>query len=87
MQTATISCEKMVLAAKGAHFRKEGEGMAIRQIMKSIREGQAFIEGPMKITYYDALRDTFLLDSIYGGVETRTKLSARTVRNILKEKA
>ena len=31
MQTATISCEKMVLAAKGAHFRKEGEGMIIAE--------------------------------------------------------
>ena len=61
--------------------------MTIRQIMKSIREGQAFVKGPMKITYYDALKDTFLLDSIYGGVETRTELSARTTRNLLKEKA
>ncbi len=61
--------------------------MSIRQIMKNIREGQAFVKGPIKITYYDALRDTFLLDSIHGGVETRTELSARTIRNILKEKA
>lgn len=59
--------------------------MSIRQIMKSIRQGNTFTKGPVKITYYDALRDTFLLDSIYAGVETRTELSARTTRNILKD--
>ena len=61
--------------------------MSIRQIMKSIRQGNTFTKGPVKITYYDALRDTFLLDSIYGGIETRTELSARTIRGILTEKA
>ena len=61
--------------------------MSIRQIMKYIRQGNTFTQGAIKITYYNALKDTFLLDSIFGGIESRSELSAQTIRSILKEKA
>ena len=45
MQTATISCEKMVLAAKGAHFRKEEEGVTIKDKTIPLEDAGIILNG------------------------------------------